>query len=65
MRALLLDLYQHQAWADAELWRAYEAHPGALADPPLWTRLHELGGVPPLSDDIVWRWKGRAAPQWT
>jgi uncharacterized damage-inducible protein DinB len=163
MREYLLDLYQHQAWADAELWRAYEAHPGALADKALWDRLHhihlvqrfflavvrgdnvhamkitkpedyatpaelksearqfhrdaatllesadaellkrpinipwfkdppldlraeqallqaamhshyhrgqnatrlrELGGTPPLTDYIIWLWKGKAAPQW-
>ena len=164
MRSTLLDLYQHQAWADAELWRAYDARPGALGDPALWQRLHhihmvqrfflaavrgenlgamtgttpedyatpadlraeaekyhadvlefvashddqtlertvnipwfkdppldlsigqallqaalhshyhrgqnatrlrELGGEPPLTDYIVWLWKGKAAPQWT
>ena len=163
MRDYLLDLYGHQAWADAELWRAYEAHAGALADKALWDRLHhihlvqrfflavvrgdnlhainvtkpedyatpedlkteakqfhhdagaflqgaapdslkravtipwfkdppldlpveqallqaamhshyhraqnatrlrELGGAPPLTDYIVWLWKGKAAPQW-
>ncbi|MGA9362746.1 MAG: hypothetical protein WBW16_00070 [Bacteroidota bacterium] len=30
MNDLLLDLYAHQAWADAEHWRAFEAKPGAL-----------------------------------
>ncbi len=28
----LKDLYHHQAWADAELWRAVVAHPQALED---------------------------------
>lgn len=42
MRDILLDLYQHQAWADAELWRAYEAQPGALTDAALWQRLHHI-----------------------
>ncbi len=28
------------------------------------TRLRELGGEPPLTDLIVWYWKGRPAPQW-
>ena len=161
---MLIDLYRHQAWADAELWRACEAHPEALTDKALWDRLHhihlvqrfllavargddvfamkmtkpddyatpgdlkahaqtyhtevaafleaadeialqrtitipwfkdpplelaveqallqaamhshyhraqnatrlrELGGVPPLTDYIVWLWKGKAEPQWT
>jgi len=26
------ELYAHQEWADAEHWRAFEAHPAALAD---------------------------------
>ncbi|MBI3192901.1 MAG: hypothetical protein HYZ34_00375 [Ignavibacteriae bacterium] len=28
----LRELYEHQAWADAELWRAVVAHPQALED---------------------------------
>lgn len=28
------------------------------------TRLRELGGEPPLTDLIVWYWKGRPAPRW-
>jgi uncharacterized damage-inducible protein DinB len=28
------------------------------------TRLRELGGEPPLTDLIVWHWKGRPAPVW-
>jgi uncharacterized damage-inducible protein DinB len=164
MRDYLIDLYRHQEWADAELWRACESHAGALTDRALWHRLHhihivqrfflavargenvhamkitkpedyvtpdalkseakhshrdaasfldssepdalkravnipwfkeppldlpleqallqaalhshyhrgqnatrlrELGGVPPLTDYIVWLWKGRAAAEWT
>jgi len=42
MRETLSDLYRHQAWADAELWRACEAHPEALADKALWERLHHI-----------------------
>ena len=38
----LSDLYRHQEWADAELWRACEAHPQALADKALWERLHHI-----------------------
>jgi uncharacterized damage-inducible protein DinB len=28
------------------------------------TRLRELGGVPPLTDLIVWYWKGRPSANW-
>lgn len=28
-------------------------------------RLRELGGRPPLTDLIVWIWKGRPAPRWS
>jgi uncharacterized damage-inducible protein DinB len=33
------ELYCHQEWADAEHWRAFEAHPAALADKALRERL--------------------------
>ncbi len=36
------ELYAHQEWADAEHWRAFEAHPAALADPALRERLHHI-----------------------
>jgi uncharacterized damage-inducible protein DinB len=42
MRQLLIDLYGHQEWADAELWRAVESHPEALHDQALWQRLHHI-----------------------
>jgi uncharacterized damage-inducible protein DinB len=42
VRETLTDLYRHQAWADAELWRACEAHPETLADKALWERLHHI-----------------------
>ena len=29
------------------------------------TRLRELGGEPPMTDLIVWYWKGRPAPIWS
>ena len=45
MRHILLDLYRHQEWADAELWRAYEAHGVALTDKALWERLHHIHQV--------------------
>jgi len=33
------ELYRHQAWADAEHWRAFEEHPEALADKAICERL--------------------------
>lgn len=42
MSQMLRDLYAHQAWADAEHWRALEAQPGALQDVKLWERLHHI-----------------------
>jgi uncharacterized damage-inducible protein DinB len=28
------------------------------------SRLRELGGTPPLTDFIVWHWKGKPEPVW-
>jgi uncharacterized damage-inducible protein DinB len=42
MTNLLHDLYTHQAWADAEHWKALEAHPAALEDDTIRKRLHHL-----------------------
>jgi len=42
MNPLLHDLYAHQSWADAEHWRAIEAHPPAAADDAIRKRLHHL-----------------------
>ena len=36
------ELYRHQEWADAEHWRAFEAHPAAFADRALYERLHHI-----------------------
>jgi len=36
------ELYAHQAWADAEHWRAFETHPPALADKALRERLFHI-----------------------
>jgi uncharacterized damage-inducible protein DinB len=36
------ELYEHQAWADAEHWRAMQAHGTALGDPALFDRLHHI-----------------------
>jgi uncharacterized damage-inducible protein DinB len=39
---MLNDLLRHQAWADAEHWRAIEACTAASADPAIRTRLHHI-----------------------
>ena len=39
MSSYLDELYAHQEWADAEHWRAIEAHPAALADKAIRERL--------------------------
>jgi uncharacterized damage-inducible protein DinB len=38
----LLELFAHQAWADAEHWRALDAFPAALEDNTIAKRLHHL-----------------------
>jgi uncharacterized damage-inducible protein DinB len=42
MNPLLSDLYGHQAWADAEHWRAIGRHEPAREDPAIRTRLHHI-----------------------
>ena len=42
MNQLLRDLYSHQAWADAEHWRAFETYPDALVDDAIRKRLHHI-----------------------
>lgn len=42
MNDLLHDLCGHQAWADAELWKALEEHAGALEDITIRQRLHHI-----------------------
>ncbi len=39
------ELYAHQEWADAEHWRAFEAHPAALEDKPIRERLLHIHQV--------------------
>jgi len=39
MTSYLEELYAHQEWADAEHWRAFEAHPPALDDKAIRERL--------------------------
>lgn len=42
MNPILRDLYGHQAWADAEIWRAIAVHPAAREDQALRNRLHHI-----------------------
>jgi uncharacterized damage-inducible protein DinB len=42
LNPLLRDLHGHQAWADAESWRAIEAHPPARDDRAIRDRLHHI-----------------------
>src|SRR5438876_7091463 len=42
MHRLLRDLYGHQAWTDAEHYRAIEAHPPARDDRAIRERLHHI-----------------------
>lgn len=42
MDSSLSELYAHQEWADAEHWRAFEAHPTALADQAIRERLMHI-----------------------
>ena len=41
-RSTLRDVWNHHAWADAEHWRAFTAHPVVLEDEALFKRLHHL-----------------------
>jgi len=42
MQTMLCDLYAHQAWADAEHWKAFKAHPVALEDDAIRKRLYHI-----------------------
>jgi len=42
MPSYLDELYAHQEWADAEHWRALEAHAPALGDRAIRERLHHI-----------------------
>lgn len=59
MHALLRDLYGHQAWADAEHWRAIGSHPPAAADPAVRARLHHIHSV---QRAFLWCVGDRATP---
>lgn len=45
MDSCLQELYGHQEWADAEHWRAFEAHPAALEDKAIRDRLLHIHQV--------------------
>ena len=45
MTSYLIELYAHQGWADAEHWRAFEAHPAALDDKAIRERLLHIHQV--------------------
>jgi uncharacterized damage-inducible protein DinB len=45
MSSYLDELYAHQEWADAEHWRAFEAHPEALTDKAICERLLHIHQV--------------------
>ncbi len=45
MSSLIVDLYGHQSWADAEQWRALESHAGALDDVRIRERLYHIHTV--------------------
>lgn len=45
MSSYLDELYAHQEWADAEHWRAFEAHAPALADKAIRERLLHIHQV--------------------
>jgi uncharacterized damage-inducible protein DinB len=59
MNALLRDLYGHQAWADAEHWRAVSAHPPARDDLAIRSRLHHIAIV---QRGFLWIATGRQGP---
>ena len=58
MTTYLHELYAHQEWADGEHWRAFEAHPAALADQAIRTRLHHIHLV---QSAFLWVTKDRTA----
>jgi uncharacterized damage-inducible protein DinB len=59
MHSLLHDLYGHQAWADAEHWRAIDGFAPAREDCVLRTRLHHLHQV---QRTFMWAVSDRTAP---
>ena len=56
MNVLLRDFCAHQFWADAEHWRAIEAHSAAAADAAIRSRLHHIHQV--QRGEILWLGQG-------
>jgi len=56
---LIIELYPHQAWADAEHWRAIGALPAARDDEAIRQRLHHLHFV---QHAFLWTVGDRAKP---
>lgn len=61
MNPLLTDFYGHHVWADAEHWRAIEAHPPARDDEAIRKRLHHIHLVQHV---YLWAVGDRQSP-WT
>lgn len=59
MLSLIRDLHAHQAWADAEQWRAVAACPAARDDEAVRARLHHIHLV---QHTFIWTVGDRAAP---
>jgi uncharacterized damage-inducible protein DinB len=59
MSSYLDELYAHQEWADAEHWRAFEAHPPALEDKAIRERLLHIHLV---QHAFLWITGSRAVP---
>jgi uncharacterized damage-inducible protein DinB len=59
MNPLLADLYGHQAWADAEHWRAITSHDAARDDTAIRRRLHHLHLV---QHGFLWAVGDRSTP---
>jgi uncharacterized damage-inducible protein DinB len=59
MNTYLDELYAHQEWADAEHWRAFEAHAPALADKAIQERLLHIHLV---QHAFLWVTGPRTAP---
>ena len=58
MDSYLNELYSHQDWADAEHWRAFQAHGSALADKALRERLLHIHLV---QHAFLWTVESRAS----
>jgi uncharacterized damage-inducible protein DinB len=59
MFSLLRDMFGHQAWADAEQWRAIAAVPAARDDAAVRNRLHHIHVV---QQSFMWTVGRRTAP---